>query len=70
MSALGTKNAGLHQPVVMLTGTITFLFIKSWTTVSAPSLYQSRARLAPVAFLGIASDYRLLGIGSLFQLFS
>ena len=47
MSALGTKNAGLPQSVVMLTGTITFLFIRSCTTETAPFSYWSGTRLAP-----------------------
>ena len=65
MLALGMKNSGLHQSVVMLTGTITFLFIKSCTAVSAPSLYRSGTRL-PVTFLGIALGFRLMRIGSPF----
>ena len=66
MSALGTKNAGLHQSAVMLTGTITFLFIRSCTTASAPSSYRSGTRLAPVTFLGVALGFRLIRIGSPF----
>ena len=52
MSAFGTKNAGLHQSVVMLTDTMTFLFIRSCTTKSAASSYLSDTRLAPVTFFG------------------
>ena len=66
ISALGTKNAGLHQSVVMLTGTMTLLFIKSWTTASAPSSYRSGTCLAPATFLGITLSFRLMRIGSPF----
>ena len=66
MSALGTKKAGLPQSVVMLTGTMTFLFIRSCTTESAPSSYHRGTRLAPVTFLGIVFGFRRIRIGSPF----
>ena len=66
MSAFGTKNAGLHQSAVMLTGTFTFLFIKSCTTESAPASYRSGTLLAPVTFLGIAFGFKLIHIWSPF----
>ena len=39
MSALGMKNTGLYQSVVVYTGPMAFLFIRSCTTVSAPFSY-------------------------------
>ena len=47
MSALGTKKTGLHQSVVMLTGTMTFLFIRSFTTESVGQLFLCAAFLKP-----------------------
>ena len=60
MSALGARKAGLHQYVVMLTGTMTFLSIKSCTTESAPSSYRRGTRLASVTFLGTALGFKLI----------
>ena len=47
---LGTKNAGLHQSVVSLAGTITPFSISSCTVFSASDSYLRGTRLAVVIF--------------------
>ena len=63
MSTLGTKKAGLHQSVIVLIGTMIFLFIRSCTTLSPPFMYLSGTLLAPVTFFGMAFGLRKIFIG-------
>ena len=52
--------------VVVLAGTMTFSFIRSCITVSAPASYLSGTLLAPVTFFGMAFGLRPIFIGSHF----
>ena len=51
LSNFGTKNAGLHQSVVLDTGVITHFCTRSAITLSASASYQSGTHLTDMTFL-------------------